>query len=84
MGGGHHHHSPEAMPSKKQDLELLKKEHVPLAFRDNCAHLLVPLNQCRRQTFFNPNSCGHQRHIYEECEFIAWERRVAAKKAMSK
>lgn len=83
MGGGHHS-SPEAQPRKDQDLALLKKEHVPLAVRDNCAHLLVKLNTCRRETLFNPNSCGHQRHTYEECEFIAWEKRVAAKKALSK
>lgn len=84
MGGGHHHASPEAQPQQTQDLALLKKEYVPLPFRDNCAHLLVPLNECRRQTLFNPDSCGHQRHIYEECEFLAWEKRVAAKKALSK
>jgi NADH dehydrogenase (ubiquinone) 1 beta subcomplex subunit 7 len=83
MGGGHHH-SPEAQPKQEQDLELLKKEHVGLPFRDNCAHLLVPLNRCRRETYFNPNKCGHERHTYEECEFIAWEKRVEAKKALNK
>lgn len=85
MGGGHHHHpsSPEAMPRQDQDLELLKKEQVPLWVRDNCAHLLVPLNRCRRETFFNPDRCTHQRHIYEECQFLAWEKRVEAKKALS-
>ena len=82
--GGEHHHSPEAMPKKDQDLELLKKEHVPLPFRDNCAHLVVPLNHCRRETFFNPDACTHQRHIYEECEYIAWQKRVEAKKALRK
>ena len=83
MGGGHHHSSsPGAQPKLEQDLELLKQEQVPLALRDTCAHLLVPLNRCRRETLFNPDRCGQQRHIYEECEFIAWEKRVAAKKAM--
>jgi NADH dehydrogenase (ubiquinone) 1 beta subcomplex subunit 7 len=83
MGGGHHS-SPGAEPQAKQDLALLKKEQVPLALRDTCAHLLVPLNQCRRETFFNPNQCGHHRHIYEECEHVAWEKRVVTKKALSK
>lgn len=84
MGGGHHHGpSPEAQPKREQDLALLKKEQIPLHFRDNCAHLLVPLNRCRRDTWFNPDVCKHERHIYEECEFLAWEKRVEAKKAMS-
>jgi len=83
MGGGHQS-SPEAQPRQEQDLALLKKEFVPLPFRDNCAHLLVKLNECRHQTFYNPESCGHFRHTYEECEYIAWEKRVAAKKALSK
>jgi NADH dehydrogenase (ubiquinone) 1 beta subcomplex subunit 7 len=79
MGGGHHH-SPEAMPRAEQDVELLKKHQIPIALRDSCAHLLVPLNECRRETFFNPDRCNHQRHIYEECQFIAWSARVDEKK----
>lgn len=27
--------------------EELRKEKVPIAFRDYCAHLLIPLNKCR-------------------------------------
>ena len=76
MGGGHHHHSPAAMPKADQDLQSLKDNQISLAFRDNCAHLLVDLNKCRRETYFNPNRCTHERHTYEECQFIAWERRV--------
>ena len=79
MGGGHHHHLPEAMPKADQDLELLKQHQIALNVRDNCAHLLVPLNECRRETLFNPDRCTHQRHIYEECQYIAWSRRVDAK-----
>jgi NADH dehydrogenase (ubiquinone) 1 beta subcomplex subunit 7 len=81
MGGHDHHFSPEAMPKADQDLELLKKHHVALNVRDNCAHLLVGLNECRRETLFNPDRCQHQRHIYEECQYIAWTARVEAKKA---
>lgn len=80
MGGGAHHHSPAAMPVENQDIELLKKNQVPTAFRDKCAHLLVKLNQCRRETYFHPEKCGQQRHTYEECEYIAWTQRVDAKK----
>jgi NADH dehydrogenase (ubiquinone) 1 beta subcomplex subunit 7 len=82
MGGGEHHHSPAAMPKKEQDLELLKKHQIPIGLRDNCAHLLIPLDECRRDTLFNPDRCGHERHTYEECQFIAWSQRVAAKKQM--
>jgi NADH dehydrogenase (ubiquinone) 1 beta subcomplex subunit 7 len=84
MGGGghddHHYFSPEAMPKADQDLALLKSEKVPVMNRDHCAHLLVPLNTCRRETFFNPDYCQPQRHIYEECQYIAWLARVEAKK----
>jgi NADH dehydrogenase (ubiquinone) 1 beta subcomplex subunit 7 len=80
--GHNHHHSPEAMPKKDQDLESLKKHLVPVGLRDNCAHLLVPLNVCRRETLFNPFQCTHQRHIYEECQYIAWQARVEAKNVL--
>jgi len=81
--GGHHQISAEAMPKSEQDIALLKANQIPLALRDNCAHLLVDLNKCRRQTFFNPDMCTHQRHTYEECQFIAWSSRVDAKKQQS-
>jgi NADH dehydrogenase (ubiquinone) 1 beta subcomplex subunit 7 len=77
--GGHHHDSPAAMPKAEQDLESLKKNQVALGYRDNCAHLLTGLNSCRRQTLFNPHKCSHQRHTYEECEYIAWKARGVKK-----
>lgn len=80
MGGQNHPHSPEAMPKKEQDLDQLKAARIPMALRDNCAHLLVGLNECRRATFFSPHQCVHQRHIYEECQYIAWNARVERKK----
>ena len=80
MGGGHHHHNPEAMPRKEQDLDAVKKAKIPLGYRDTCSHLLIPLNECRRETWFNPNKCTHQRHTYEECQYIGWLQRVDAKK----
>ncbi len=48
---------------------------VPLAFRDYCAHLLIPLNDCRRQTMFLPWKCSHERHTYEKCEYEDYLRR---------
>ena len=81
MGGGHHHHgpTPEAMPKEDQDLQLFKDKKVPLAHRDNCGHLIVQLNDCRHRNFYRPDKCGHYRHIYEECEHIAWQKRVEDK-----
>ena len=79
MGGGHHF-NPEAEPKKDQDLQALKDNKVPLAFRDTCGHLLIKLNKCRRETFFSPNKCGHERHTYEECGYYAFLQRVEAKK----
>mmetsp|Transcript_23014 Transcript_23014/g.33968 ORF Transcript_23014/g.33968 Transcript_23014/m.33968 type:complete len:89 (-) Transcript_23014:134-400(-) len=84
MGGGHHHHNPEADPKDDQDLAALQAARIPLAFRDTCGHLLVKLNKCRRETFFSPNSCGHERHTYEECGYYSYLQRVEAKKQEAK
>jgi len=45
---------------------------VPLHWRDYCAHLLIPLNKCRRATLGAPWLCGHERHEYERCQFKDW------------
>lgn len=45
---------------------------MPLAFRDSCAHLLIPLNKCRRTTMYLPWKCSHERHIYEKCQYLEW------------
>jgi NADH dehydrogenase (ubiquinone) 1 beta subcomplex subunit 7 len=79
MGGGHHAVSPGAMPKREQDIQAMHDAQVPVAYRDNCGHLLMSLNSCRRATYFNPMRCTHQRHIYEECEYIAWQQRVERK-----
>ena len=42
---------------------------MPLHFRDYCAHILIPLNDCRHQTWFSPFKCTDLRHAYEKCEF---------------
>jgi len=80
MGGGAHHHNPEADPKDDQDLQAMRKARIPLAFRDNCGHLLVKLNACRRETLYNPHKCGHERHTYEECGYYSYLQRVEAKK----
>jgi|Transcript_20716 NADH dehydrogenase (ubiquinone) 1 beta subcomplex subunit 7 len=79
MGGGHHHHNPEADPKRDQDIQALKDAKIPIAFRDTCGHLLIKLNKCRREALFNPTKCDHERHTYEECGYYAYLQRVEAK-----
>lgn len=64
---------------KKTSQEELHSARIDLASRDFCAHLLVPLNECRRKSLYMPWSCGAQRHAYEKCEYFDYKRRVAAK-----
>lgn len=75
MGG----YNPEADPKPDQDIEALKAARIPIAWRDTCGHLLVKLNKCRRETWWSPHKCGHERHTFEECEYNAYLQRVEAK-----
>lgn len=49
---------------------------LDLGWRDWCAHLLIPLNQCRRREFYLPWKCEHERHLYDKCEYKEYKRRV--------
>eukprot|EP00041_Stephanoeca_diplocostata_P013688 m.241928 g.241928 ORF g.241928 m.241928 type:complete len:79 (-) comp19430_c0_seq4:518-754(-) len=42
---------------------------IPLAWRDSCAAILIPLNECRRKQMFAPWECEHERHAYEVCQY---------------
>jgi len=77
MGG--HHANPHAKPVAEQDHEAMAKARVPIPYRDTCAHLLMPLNKCRRESFWNPGKCGHERHTYEECLYNSYLQRCEAK-----
>ncbi|KAF8068822.1 NADH-ubiquinone oxidoreductase B18 subunit-domain-containing protein [Lyophyllum atratum] len=44
----------------------LKANQVPLAWRDHCSALLLPLNVCRREKLYMPWECDHERHTYEK------------------
>jgi NADH dehydrogenase (ubiquinone) 1 beta subcomplex subunit 7 len=48
----------------------MREARVPIAMRDYCAHLLIPLNKCRQATMYLPWKCGHERHEYEKCEYV--------------
>jgi hypothetical protein len=43
---------------------------VPLHYRDTCAGMLIPLNQCRRETLYLPWKCQDFRHAYEKCQYM--------------
>jgi hypothetical protein len=65
---------------------------LPMAYRDRCAHLLIPLNECRRETWFAPWKCKvetasarpkwfsdvsqDERHSYEKCQYDEFMKRV--------
>lgn len=36
----------------------MREARLPLAYRDSCAHLLIPLNKCRRDTWYAPWKCS--------------------------
>ena len=46
----------------KATQEEMKAAKIDLAYRDFCADLLIPLNKCRRHTFYMPWKCEHERH----------------------
>lgn len=31
----------------------------------------------RQKAYFMPWACGHERHVYEKCQYKEWKRRVA-------
>ena len=49
--------------------EEMKAARLPLQMRDYCAHILIPLNECRRQTWYSPFKCTDLRHGYEKCQY---------------
>ena len=55
--------------SMKVSKEEMKRAGIDLAYRDFCAHLLIPLIECRRKSFFLPWKCGDERHAYEKCQY---------------
>ncbi|KAI9452987.1 NADH-ubiquinone oxidoreductase B18 subunit-domain-containing protein [Russula earlei] len=46
--------------------EELKAHRVPLAWRDQCSALLLPLNVCRKENYYLPWECENERHAYEK------------------
>lgn len=42
--------------------EEMRDAKLPLAYRDSCAHLLIPLNRCRVDTYYLPWKCNVSNH----------------------
>lgn len=57
------------MEGKATEEEMVEAK-LAHAYRDSCAHLLIPLNKCRRATSYMPWECSHERHIYEKCQYL--------------
>ena len=45
------------IPLTAASREAMSEARLPLAYRDSCAHLLIPLNRCRFQEFYLPWKC---------------------------
>jgi NADH dehydrogenase (ubiquinone) 1 beta subcomplex subunit 7 len=58
----------------------MAENNLPMHARDYCAHILIPLNKCRRSTFYLPGKCEDELHSYEICMYKEYERRRAIKK----
>lgn len=43
-----------AAPATREEMSAAK---LPLAYRDGCANLLIPLNRCRVDTYYLPWKC---------------------------
>jgi NADH dehydrogenase (ubiquinone) 1 beta subcomplex subunit 7 len=60
----------------KATQEEMRAAKLPLHYRDFCAHLLIPLNECRAASYYMPWACKHERHVYELCQYKEYKKRV--------
>ncbi|KAI9866109.1 MAG: hypothetical protein M1813_001670 [Trichoglossum hirsutum] len=63
--------------SKPASREEMSQARLPLAYRDSCANLLIPLNRCRYEEYYLPWKCENERHSYEKCQYEEFKKRVA-------
>ena len=68
------------------EMKVTQKEmmdaQLPHHVRDFCAHVLIPLNKCRRDNGYMVWACKDQMHEYEICMFKEYERRRELKNAV--
>ena len=63
------------VPKMKVTQQEMADNLVPMHVRDYCAHVLIPLNKCRRANLYLPWACHDELHSYEICMFKEYERR---------
>nr|POF11595.1 nadh dehydrogenase [ubiquinone] 1 beta subcomplex subunit 7 [Quercus suber] len=66
----------EGGPQTQATREEMSAARLPLAYRDSCAHLLIPLNKCRYDSYYLPWKCNDERHSYEKCQYEEFKLRV--------
>merc|ERR1712023_149280 len=66
----------QAPPPMQATEAQMKEAKLSVAMRDYCAHLLIPLNECRHRNYYLPWKCEHERHDYETCEYKEYMRRM--------
>ncbi|KAF1815260.1 hypothetical protein P152DRAFT_471875 [Eremomyces bilateralis CBS 781.70] len=69
--------SHDSTPTAPATREQMSEARLPLAYRDSCAHLLIPLNKCRYDNYYLPWRCEDERHGYEKCQYEEFKKRVA-------
>jgi NADH dehydrogenase (ubiquinone) 1 beta subcomplex subunit 7 len=57
---------------------------LDLQWRDYCAHMLIPLNKCRRANLYMPFRCVDERHAYDKCQWMQFNRRTKEMKEILK
>lgn len=77
-------HAPASLPDEPPRRMIATQEEmmnakVPLRFRDYCAHLYIPLMECRYNTYKMPWKCKEEKHEWEECEMADFYRRMRDK-----
>ncbi|KAK5114157.1 hypothetical protein LTR62_002727 [Meristemomyces frigidus] len=76
VGLGHGGSETSTSTSNPATRDQMSAARVPLAYRDSCAHLLIPLNRCRYENYYLPWRCGDERHGYEKCQYEEFKLRV--------
>ncbi|KAI0153140.1 NADH-ubiquinone oxidoreductase B18 subunit-domain-containing protein [Xylariaceae sp. FL1272] len=69
--------TPSSEAPAKATRDEMRDAKLPLAYRDSCANLLIPLNRCRKDTYYLPWKCEDERHSYEKCQYVEFKKRVA-------
>ncbi|KXJ16067.1 NADH dehydrogenase [ubiquinone] 1 beta subcomplex subunit 7 [Exaiptasia diaphana] len=72
--------------AEKREMKVTAQEmadaRIPLNGRDYCAHLLIPLIKCRKETYYVPWKCKHEKHAWDKCEYDDFMSRVREKQRL--